>query len=48
MIILYYPVHRTLEQGWVRNYWPQNPYATNALKYVAIDLERKRELLKRF
>lgn len=42
---LYYPVIYSLQQPWLKNYWPENRMATNSLKYLDIDLGEKHKRL---
>ncbi len=45
--MLFYPEIYALQQGWVKNYRP-SPIIINKLKYLDLDLEQKKELLKKF
>lgn len=45
--MLYYPIRYNLFQGWVRNYRP-NPLILNDLKYIDIDLAKKKALESKF
>lgn len=45
--MLYYPTQFSLYQGWLKNYRPTS-LINNELKYLDLDLNKKKELLKKF